>query len=236
MSAEDYLLTIVSYSLIENTLLNMTDRAKRVYRSNTRQRQAEDTRMRIADAAHQLLVGKGYEGMTVDAIAQQAEVSPQTVYAIFRSKAGILAELLDRTAFGPGYQELTQQAREKEHPPERLRFAARIARHIFESQVETIDLLQGASMVTPELAELIQERERLRFEHQKHMIEFVSEKGWLNPAIDDDKARDILWSLTSRELYSMLVRHRKWPPQEYEKWLGDVLVSSLLKRPRRRTK
>jgi AcrR family transcriptional regulator len=210
----------------------MTKKTKRVYRSAARQRQAGDTRERIADAAYQLLLEKRYEGMTIDAIAKRAEVSPQTVYAVFRSKAGILAELLDKTSFGAGYQDLVRQARENEFPPDRLRFAARIARHIFESQSETIDLLQGVSLVTPELADLIKERECRRYESQRATVDLISQKGWLQPGIDADKARDILWTFTSRELYGMLVRQRGWPPQQYEDWLGNVLVSELLKRPK----
>jgi AcrR family transcriptional regulator len=208
----------------------MTIKKKRAYRSVARQRQAGDTRERIADAAYQLLLEKRYEGMTIDAIAQRAEVSPQTVYAVFRSKAGILAELLDRTSFGTGYQDLVRQAREKEFPPDRLRFAARIARHIFDSQSETIDLLQGVSLVTPELADLIKERECRRYDSQKSMVDFISQRGWLHPSLNPSKARDILWAFTSRELYGMLVRQRGWSPQEYEDWLGNVLVSELLLR------
>ncbi len=210
----------------------MTAKKKRIYRSPARQRQAGDTRERIADAAYQLLLEKRYEGMTIDAIAQRAEVSPQTVYAIFRSKAGILAELLDRTSFGTAYQDLVRQAKEKEFPPDRLRFAARIARHIFESQSETIDLLQGVSLVTPELADLIKERECHRYDSQKSMVDFIGQKGWLHPSMNPGKARDILWAFTSRELYGMLVRQRGWSPQEYEEWLGNVLVSALLVGPK----
>ena len=210
----------------------MKTKKKRVYNSVARQRQAGDTRGRIAEAAYQLLLEKRYERMTIDAIAQRAEVSPQTVYAVFRSKAGILAELLDRTSFGTAYQELVRQAREKEFPPDRLRFAARIARHIFESQSETIDLLQGVSLVTPELADLIKERECHRYDSQKSMVDFISQKGWLQPTVNASKARDVLWAFTSRELYGMLVRQRGWSPQEYEEWLGNVLVSELLVQPK----
>ena len=210
----------------------MATKKKRAYKSMARQRQAGDTRARIADAAYQLLIEKRYEGMTIDAIALRAEVSPQTVYAVFRSKAGILAELLDRTSFGTGYQDLVRQAKEKTFPPDRLRFAARIARHIFEAQTETIDLLQGVSLVTPELADLIKERECHRYDSQKSMVDFISQKGWLHPSINSGKARDILWAFTSRELYGMLVRQRGWSPGEYEEWLGNVLISELLKRPK----
>ena len=48
--------------------------------------------------------------MTIEAIARQAEVSAQSVYAIFKSKTGILIELLDQSTFGPEYDEAVRRA------------------------------------------------------------------------------------------------------------------------------
>jgi len=206
----------------------MAEKKKRAYSVNTRQRQAQDTRSRITAAAAELLASVGYDAMTIDAIADRAEVSSQTVYAVFRSKAGILAELLDKSAFDSDYQTLTREALEHDNPPERLRFAARIARHIYEAQVKTIDLVQGAGVLAPELANLIQEREQMRFKQQTHMIDFVVKSAALKPDLDRVRAHDILWTLTSRDIYRMLVVGRGWSPQAYEDWLGDVLVEQLL--------
>jgi AcrR family transcriptional regulator len=201
----------------------MAEKKKRAYSVNTRLRQAQDTRFRITAAAAELLVSVGYDAMTIDSIAERAEVSSQTVYAAFRSKAGILAELLDKSAFDSDYQTLTREALEHDNPPERLRFAARIARHIYEAQVKTIDLVQGAGVLAPELAILIQEREQMRFKHQTHMIDFLVKSN-----LDRVRAHDILWTLTSRDIYRMLVVGRGWSPQAYEDWLGDILVQQLL--------
>ena len=206
----------------------MAEKKKRAYSVNTRLRQAQDTRFRITAAAAELLVSVGYDAMTIDSIAERAEVSSQTVYAAFRSKAGILAELLDKSAFDSDYQTLTREALEHDNPPERLRFAARIARHIYEAQVKTIDLVQGAGVLAPELAILIQEREQMRFKHQTHMIDFVVKSAALKPNLDRVRAHDILWTLTSRDIYRMLVVGRGWSPQAYEDWLGDILVQQLL--------
>jgi hypothetical protein len=43
------------------------------------------------------------------------------------------------------------------------------------------------------------------------------------------RARDILWALTGGELYRLLVLERGWSPDEYEAWLGEVLVQTLTK-------
>ncbi len=83
---------------------------KRPYKSLVRKRQAVDTRRRIIEAARQLLQRAGYDGMTVEAIAQRAQVSAQSVYALFKSKAGILTELLDQSTFGDEYEEAVRQA------------------------------------------------------------------------------------------------------------------------------
>src|SRR6266851_6968476 len=97
---------------------------QRPYKSLVRQRQAEDTRRRIVEATRQLLQSEGYAGMTIEAIAQRAEVSAPSVYAIFKSKTGILTDLLDQSTFGAGYEELVRQALSAGDPEVRLRFAA----------------------------------------------------------------------------------------------------------------
>src|SRR5215472_8874853 len=137
---------------------------KRPYKSLVRQRQAGDTRRRIVQSARQLLQSEGYAGMTIDAIAQRAEVSAQSVYAIFKSKTGILTELLDQSTFGPDYDGTVRQTLSTRDPETRLRFAARIARQIHDASSTIFDLLRGAGVIAPELAKLEEQRERLRYE------------------------------------------------------------------------
>ncbi len=201
---------------------------KRHYKSLVRQRQAGDTRLRIVEATRQLLQSEGYAGMTVEGIAQRAEVSAQSVYAIFKSKTGILTELLDQSTFGPDYEDAVRRALSASDPETRLRLAAPIARQIHDAQSATFDLLRGAGVVTPELAKLERQRERLRYERQERMITSLRDARRLRPALDYTTARDIFWMLTGRDVYRMLVRERGWSSQKYEGWLADTLVHSLL--------
>ena len=193
-----------------------------------RQRQAEDTRRRIVEATRQLLQSEGYAGMTIEAIAQRAEVSAQSVYAIFKSKTGILTELLDQSTFGPDYEDAVRRALSASDPETRLRLAAPIARQIHDAQSATFDLLRGAGVVTPELAKLERQRERLRYERQERMITSLRDTRRLRPALDYTTARDIFWMLTGRDVYRMLVHERGWSSQKYQDWLADTLVHSLL--------
>jgi len=201
---------------------------KRVYKSLIRERQAHETRRRIVEATRQLLEAEGYAGMTVEAVARRAEVSVQTVYAVFGSKTGILAELLNQTTFGADYENTVRETLEEKDPEARLRGAARIARQIHDAQQSGFDLLRGAGVVAPELARLEQERERIRYEREEAMIVSLRDAKRLRPELSYRTARDILWTLTGTDLYRMLVRERRWSSQKYQDWLADTLVHSLL--------
>jgi AcrR family transcriptional regulator len=215
--------------------LRLARTRKRTYKSPVRQRQAGDTRGRIIEAARALLQREGYAGMTIEGIAQRAEVSAQSVYAIFKSKTGILIELLDQSTFDADYDDAVRRALSTTDPETRLRLAAPIARQIHDAQSATFDLLRGAGVVAPELAKLEQQREGLRYERQERMIISLRDAGRLQPELDQATARDIFWMLTGRDVYRMLVRERSWSSQKYQDWLADSLVHSLLTPRRRRT-
>jgi AcrR family transcriptional regulator len=204
---------------------------KRPYKSLVRQRQATDTRRRIIEVTRQLLQTEGYDGMTIQAIARRADVSAQSVYAIFKSKTGILIALVDQSTFGPEYDEVVGQALSASDPETRLRRGASVARQIRGAQSATFDLLRGAGVVAPELAKLEQQRERLRYEKEESMITFLRNAGRLRPGLSHKTARDIFWMFTGGDVYRMLVRERGWSPQKYQDWLADTLVHSLLTPP-----
>ena len=203
------------------------------YKSLVRERQAADTHQRIVEATRHLLEKQGYAGMTIEAIARRAEVSAQSVYAIFKSKTGILTEILDQSTFGPEYDEAVRRALSASDPETRLRLAAPIARQIHDAQNATFDLLRGAGVVAPELAKLEQQRECLRYERQERMIISLRDAGRLRLNLDYTTARDIFWMLTGRDIYRMLVRERGWSSQKYQDWLANTLVRSLLRTGRR---
>jgi hypothetical protein len=60
----------------------------------------------------------------------------------------------------------------------------------------------------------------------------LAASGQLRPELSTDIARDILWTLTGRETYRMLVIECGWPSERYETWLADLLAHALLTRRR----
>ncbi len=139
-----------------------------------------------------------------------------------------IVQATDQSTFGEKYEDAVRQAMSASDPEARLRLAACIARQIHEPLSATFDLLRGAGVVAPELAKLEQERERLRYERQERMIVSLRDAKRLRPGLNHRTARDIFWMLTGRDAYRMLVRERGWSPQQYQEWLADTLVRSLL--------
>jgi AcrR family transcriptional regulator len=201
-------------------------KAVRAYSSPTRDQQADETRTRIADAARKLFLEHGFDGTTIEAIAREAGVAAPTVYATYRSKKGLMAELLNRARFGPTFGELVKEAHTLTDPADRVRVTARIARQVYDSERSEMDLLRGAGVVSPDLGD--DERERTRYVGQKKLIYFLIASKSLRDGLDVTTARDVLYALTSRDLYRLLVVVRGWSPSKYETWLGDELVTSLV--------
>ena len=73
----------------------MSKMKKRPYRSLTRNAQAAHTKGRILIAAKNLFESEGFEYVTIEKIAQGANVSIPTIYALFQSKLGVLRTLMD---------------------------------------------------------------------------------------------------------------------------------------------
>ncbi len=59
---------------------------------------SEETRLRILTAAGRLIERDGYGRLTIEAIAQQASVSKQTIYRWWSSKAEVVLEALNEAA------------------------------------------------------------------------------------------------------------------------------------------
>lgn len=201
---------------------------KRPYHSRTRQRQAEETRRRILAATRELFASRGYTGTTMEAIAEIAEVSPKTVSAVFGSKRAILAEVVNPDAFSPHVQRLLDELRATPEPSRRIALVAQITRQAYEPLVLELELLRTAHAVAPELADLARDIEMRRRQNQSRLVAYLNEHRMLRQGLPLEEATDVLWTLTSYDLYRMLVVERGWPPERYETWLAHLLTQHLL--------
>ncbi len=74
--------------------------SRRKYHSPLRADQAEQTRRRVLEAAFRLFVERGYAGTTMTAVAEDAGVSPETIYLTFGGKRGLLEGVIEMAIAG----------------------------------------------------------------------------------------------------------------------------------------
>lgn len=205
-----------------------SEEGKRPYHSLKRQRQAEETRQRILAAARELLTSRGYAKMTLGALAEAARVSPKTVSAVVGSKTAILAAIVNPDAFDAPIQHLLDQLRISKKPVRKVELVVSITRRVYESLVSEFELLQTAGVVALELANLARQIEERRRQRQAYLITDLHEQGMLRHGLSLEEATDVLWSLTSYDLYRRLVVERHWEASRYEIWLTNLLIEHLL--------
>ena len=205
-----------------------SERPRRPYHSLARERQAEESRQRILDAARSLFLKKGYAGTTVDAIAEGAGLSPKTVNAVFGSKLGVLTELVQPSAFGQRYQQLLERLQTDPDPVQRVVLTASITCQVYDALAPELDLLRGAASIAPELTELARQVEARRREYQGRLITYLISRGVLQQGLQPEEATDELWALSSYDLYRLLVVERGWASERYEAWLAHMLLQRLL--------
>jgi AcrR family transcriptional regulator len=201
----------------------------RSYESSLRKEKAEQTKRNIVAAAKRLFAAKGYDGTTIEQIAKRAKIATSTVYFFFKSKEGVLNELIHRSLFGPEYEFLLERYRSLSDPIAALKMAAPISRTIYDAARSEMAFILGIYALSPEIGKVFSSLEQQRYERQEPTIRLLESHGLLPGHLDVSRARDLLWMLTCRENYRLLVIQRGWSSEEYEAWLAGALVQSLVR-------
>jgi AcrR family transcriptional regulator len=206
----------------------MSTPKKRSYSSKSRQAQSKKTKNRILASAKMLFESKGFENVTIEEIAREAQVSAPSIYSIFQSKRGVLLGLMDEALSPEQFEALVEQGKKEKCPRKRLEITASIARQLYDAEKAQLSFLRGASILDPVFKGLEIERERRRHQRQKETVESMANEKAFTDNLSLSKIRDIFWAFTGRDLYRMLVVERGWSSDEYEKWLADLLIQVLL--------
>jgi AcrR family transcriptional regulator len=200
-----------------------------------RRERARATRARVLDAARDLFIERGYVATTVDAIAQRADVSPETIYATFGTKRAVIAEVVDvsiaggQTAVPILEQPWITELRDEPNPRRRVAILARNGRMILERRAAIDEVVRAAAAADPEVAALWARGKAQRFAGQREIVRIVFGSGGLRPGLDLAAAADILYAIGSPETYRHLVIDRGWSGPRFERWYAETLERLLLK-------
>jgi AcrR family transcriptional regulator len=213
------------------TVANMAGGVKRPYRSPRRHEQMEQTRNRVLDAATGLFVEHGWDGTSIVAIAAAAEVAPETVYARFGTKRGLLGEVVQRAVRGDDPRPVPEQKGPRAvaaatDQREQLRLFARDVVLRLERAAPLVAAVAAASHSEPELGELYERLHADRVRNLGVLVDLLAANGPLR--LPRTQAVDTVWALTSPELHQALTRIRGWSRRRYVAWLDDTLTAQLL--------
>ncbi len=200
---------------------------KRAYKSPLREEQARQTRERILDAALDLFASQGYSATSVAAIAREAGVVPETIYASIGSKRGILEGLIDRVA-SPDVvgKVLADWTAATGDPSAQLHVIARFATAFWgRTSLLSVVLRKGTGD-----ADIADEWSRRQQGRRDVWVALLGQwpEGTIRTGLALETAGDIAWALSSDDLFTLLVRERKWSSSQYEAWLHGALCHEIL--------
>lgn len=206
-------------------------RGSRPYHSPRRDAQAADTRRRVLTAARRQFAELGL-ATTIADIAREAKSSPQTIYATFGSKGGVLIALLDELTAAAGFGELgAELAAAADDPRRQLALYVGFDRRLFEQAADVVLLGLATRGADPDVGAWFSEGERRRRANQAPLIGAWHAAGALRPGLTEGRASDILWSLTGPAVYDLFVTQSGWSPSRFERWLIELLESQLFGAP-----
>jgi AcrR family transcriptional regulator len=195
-----------------------------------RERQKEEGRRLVREAAVDLFFEDGYIGTTVKSIAARAGVAERTFYNLFETKAGLLLDIVrDRIA---GSQDDPIEAdhahlESLSEPAEMIEYFGEITRRVAQRALPLLKVAYEAAVVDGEVAKRLASQEEYRFEHQTILLKTLSQKGFLRTDEPFEYLRMGFWLLAGPEM-AIKATVAGWDLDTYQRWLIDTLQGLLL--------
>ncbi|MFI5775760.1 TetR/AcrR family transcriptional regulator [Nocardia sp. NPDC051570] len=178
----------------------------------------------ILTAARRLFAERGYARTPIRLIAQEAGVVPQTIYAHFGSKAGVLTGLVDLLDEEAGMPDLVAAANESADPAALLGLLATATRRVRERCGDIVTMLASGAAVDPDIAATQAEGLRRNRLGVEHIIDRIRAAG-IEVA---PRAVDIAVALMSPGVHDSLVVEAGWSYDDYENWLTATLLRAVV--------
>ena len=201
----------------------------RPYRSPKHEAMRQATRQSVTAAARRLFSERGYAGSSIEAIAESAGVAVPTVYSAFGNKRSILLALLAAVVDGERPRPVAERMREEAagipDPATRMQKMMRLLVSLTAQSAEVLPIIRGAAAMDPEIQSLLDEvYDRIYMDCQ------TVARLAIGVASDDARTRglaDVIFALTSSDLFDLLTGKRGWSVAEYERWAIQTVTAAL---------
>ncbi len=202
------------------------------YDNRQREQAARTTRARIVEAAHMSFLRRGFGATTIRLVADEAEVSQETIYKAFGGKAALLKTVYDVSLAGDDEAIPIAQrpevvaARDATSPAAAATAYAELARLLANRTDPLLRVLLGASGTDAALAEFARTIEQERLIGSARYVRHWELAGWLRDDITLDQAIESVWALSSPQPRWLLLDHG-WSEERYARWLAELILHAV---------
>jgi AcrR family transcriptional regulator len=205
---------------------------RRSYDSSRRRRQALQNRSAVLEAAQRLFLNGGYAATTIASIAEAADVSVETIYKAFGGKGGLVRAIWDQGLAGsgpiPAWRRSDEMQELEADPRKVIQSWGYLTMEVAPRVAPILLLIRTAAATDAEMAVLQEEVEQARLTRMAGNAGLLYDRGDLRKGITLERARDVLWSYSSPELYDLLVLRRGWPLEAYGRFVAEGIIAALL--------
>ena len=211
----------------------MSEPVKRNYDASRRRALASRSRTRVLEVASRQFLAAGYRATTLGRIADEADVSVQSINQNFGNKAGLLKAVFDFATVGDAepvplaQRDWITAIHDEPDARTKVRMYARALGTMLPRSAP-IQLLIREAVSDPAMKALW---EGMRFGRLMGMTDFATNLetgGHLRADVTLERARDVLWTYSSPELYDLLVLERGWTIDQYVTFIDTGAAAALL--------
>lgn len=190
--------------------------------------QRGSAREAILDAAADLLRERG-SGVTLEEIAEHAAVSRQSVYLHFGSRTGLMIGVAKHIDESGPLGDLLQQVFDAPTPAEALDAIVTLHAEYYPVIYPVAKIFMSRKYEEDAMLAAWNDRMESRHRLYRDVVERLHREDLLAPEWNVATATDLLWAVTSWELWEQLTGDRNWSAADYIRNLRKLLRRSLLK-------
>jgi AcrR family transcriptional regulator len=186
------------------------------------------TRKALLDAARALMEERGFDAVTLAAVADRAGVSHRALYLHFASRSELLTSLYRHLGTS---EHLASSLERVWASPDPVSALDEWARHIARSHPRILTIsraIERARDTDPDAAELWQRTMRNWMASCRRLADWLATEGRLRPPWTPPTAADMLWCLMSWDVTERLTVNRRWSRQKYADHFSALLHATLV--------
>jgi AcrR family transcriptional regulator len=213
---------------------NVRKSETRSYRSDLRRQQAEQTRIRIVDAAAELFAAEGYARTTLAKIAAAAGVSAETVQG-HGPKAALMIAAIEHVAVGVSDEDnLLNLDRGRaflslDDRDEALDYLVAMTTEIHEQSSPLARAVIGAAASDPELDEYLKKLVASITGQCRRVLVICRDRGWLREDVPFNELVETTAVLTSDDTFLRMTHYDGWSVARYRRWLRRMLTEGVFR-------